>query len=157
MLDLNVVEIFSCISMITSFHLFNKRTMSSVRYFLSRNLICLMICNLCAHVHLINYSTYTSRHNQVTTFLFSRTRSQTTILQSNLFIHLIIQCHLRYYHTRIALRRASRILLTRRLFLVAGLAFLAVLCNAVVDQRTNIERRNTPSRGRALRLMSSPE
>ena len=156
MLDLNVVEILIHISMITSCHLFNEHTMSSVQNFLSLILKFLMIYNLCAQVHLLYYSTCTPLHNQITTFLYIRTRTQTTILQSDSFMHLMIQYLLRYHHMRIALRQASRIMLSRRLFPVAELALLAVPRDAVVDQRTNIDRRIAASRKRILRRMSTP-
>ena len=48
-------------------------------------------------------------------------------------------------------------MLSRRLFPVAGLALLALLRDAVVDLRTNIERRKAANRDRALRRMSSPQ
>ena len=63
-------------------------------------------------------------------------------LQSDLFIHLMIQYLLLYHHNRIALRRAPRITLNCRLFPVAGLAPLAVPRDAVVDYSVNVERLN---------------
>ena len=69
---------------------FNERTMLSVQNFLSRIFKFLMICNLCAQVHLLFYLTYTPLHNQITTILDIRTRTQTTILQSDSLMHLMI-------------------------------------------------------------------
>ena len=155
-LDLNVVDIFCCISMITSCHLFNVRTMLSVQKFLSRILKFQMICNICAQVHLFCYSTCTPLHFRIATFLYNRTRTQTMMLQSDLFIHLMIQYLLRYHHTRLALRRAPRITLSRRLIPVAGLAPLTVPRDAVVDCRADIERLGTARRERVLRRKSTP-
>ena len=155
MLDLKAVEILPRITMITSCYLFNKRIMSSVQKFLSRNLIFLIICNLCLYVHLINYSTYTPHNIQITTFFYSRTRMQTTILQSDSFIHLIIQYLLRYHHTRIALRRISKILLKRRLVFVAGLALFTVPRYAGFIHRDNIERLEAAWYERAFRRIST--
>ena len=72
-LDLNVVKILRRISMITSCHLFNVRTMVSVQKFLSRIMKFLMICNLFAQAHLLFYSTCTPLHFQIATFLYNRT------------------------------------------------------------------------------------
>ena len=68
----------------------------------------------------------------------------------------MIQYLFSYHHTHIALRRASRIVLSRRLFLVAGLAPFAVPRDAVVDYRTNVERLKDARRERLLRRKSTP-
>ena len=155
-LDLNVVEILRRISMITSCHLFNKPTMLSVQKFLSRILKFLMICNLCAQVHLLFYSTCTPLNFQITTFIYNRTRTQTMMLQSDLFIHLMIQYLLRYHHSRIALRRAPKITLSRRFLFFAGLAPLAVPRDAVVDYKANVKRLKAARHERVLRQKSTP-
>ena len=114
--------------------------MLSVQKFLSRILKFLMICNLFAQFHLLFYSTCTPLYNQITTFRYFLTRTQTTILLSDSYIHLMNQYLLRYHHTRIALRQASRILLNLSLSPFAGFALLTVPRDAGLDQRDNIER-----------------
>ena len=130
--------------------------MSSVQNFLSNNLIFLIFRNQCAQGYLIYYSTYTPLHIQITTFFSNRTREQTTIFQSDLFIYLMIQYLLRYYHNRIALHQASRIMLNLSLFPVAGLALLTVPRDAGGDHRHKIDRVNAAVREQAIHRMSTP-
>ena len=130
--------------------------MSSVQKFLNRNLILLIICNQCANVYLIYYSKYTFRHNQITTFLYNQSQTQTTILQLDLLTDLIIAYLQRYHHICIALRQTSKIMLNRRVFLVAGLALPTFPCYADVVQKHNIEGLEAPCCERAFRGMSTP-
>ena len=70
-------------------------------------------------------------------------------------IHLMIQYLLRYHHTRIALRRATRIILNLSLVSFAGLALLTVPRDACVVHKDNIERLNAACHERALRRKST--
>ena len=152
-LDLKVVETVRRISTITSCHLFNERTMSSAQNFLNRNLQFLMLCILCAQIHLLIYSTYTPLNNQITSSPSSQTNIITRILQSVLFSHLMIQYLLRYHRTRIVLRRASKIILNLSLFHVAGFALLFLPRDDGVGHRDNIKRLNAAVLEQTLRLM----
>ena len=138
-LDLNVVEILRRISTITSFHLSNERTISSAQNFWTRYLQFLMFSTLCAKIHFI-YSTYTFLNNQITSSPSSQTKILTTLLQSNLFIYLIIRYLVRYHHTLIVRRQNLQTILNFRLHFVDGLVPFAVPRDADVDHRVNIER-----------------
>ena len=67
----------------------------------------------------------------------------------------MIQHLLRYPHICIALRRAPRIILIRRLFPVVEPAPLVVPRDIVVDYKANVESLNAAVRERTLRLMST--